>query len=125
MKTLFSLAVLALMGGNLVAQEPGQQPVAAADLEQPPTVVAGTCRAPVYPTLLRSAQVEGRVLLEFVIDTAGRVEPSTITTISSSHSQFDQAARRALASCRYRPARWNDAPARVTVRMPFTFSLRG
>jgi protein TonB len=115
-----------LPGAEVLGQEPAQQqPIAAASLEQPPQVVPGTCRAPVYPTLLRSAQVEGRVLLEFVVDTAGRVEQASISTITSSHSQFEQAARRALASCRYRPARWNDVAARVTVRMPFTFSLRG
>lgn len=92
--------------------------------DEPPQVVANSCRPPVYPTLMRAGQVEGRVLLEFTVDTLGRVDGTTITTISSSHSQFEEAARRAVLTCRYRPAKANNQATRAVVRMPYTFSLR-
>lgn len=113
---------------NAQAQQPASAAAAAAvvnaaALEQPPEVIAGSCQQPSYPPLLRSSQIEGRVILEFVVDTTGRVEPASVTTISSSHSQFERAARQALMTCRYRPATFNDQLTRVMVRLPYTFTI--
>jgi len=127
----FRLFLVLLIGlfvaSPLRAQDPAAAAAAAvvnaASLEQPPQPIAGSCQPPSYPTLLRASQIEGRVILEFVVDTTGRIEPSSVNTISSSHSQFERAARQALMSCRYRPASFNQQLARVLVRMPYTFAL--
>lgn len=92
--------------------------------EEPPVVIANSCRPPVYPTMMRAAQMDGRVLLEFAVDSLGRVDPSSITTISSTHSQFEEAARRAVTTCRFQPGKINRQLARMTTRMPYNFTIR-
>ncbi len=88
-----------------------------------PVLVPNSCQAPAYPVMLRAARVEGRVLLQFVVDTLGRVDATSIRAIQSTHSHFEEAARRAVATCRYRPARFNSHAVRVLVQTPFTFNL--
>jgi TonB family protein len=95
----------------------------ASELEERPQLVAGSCQAPSYPASLRAARMEGRVLLQFIVDAEGRVEPGSVRTIQSTHSAFDDAARRALLTCRYRPARANQQPVRALVQSPISFRL--
>ncbi len=123
----YLLLVLAMVGApELSAQGTPTDgaPVRAEALGgQPPVLIEGSCQAPVYPAMLRAAHMEGRVRLQFVVDTLGRVEPSSVRPIQSTHSQFVDAARRALLTCRYRPARFQEAPVRVLVQAPFVFTL--
>jgi len=128
MKTRVAL----LLGGTrigrtavLSAQGPADtQLLAEAAVEERPTAIPGSCQPPTYPILLRNARMEGRVLFQFVIGIDGRVEPTTIRTLRSTHQYFEEAARRALTTCRYRPARFNNQPVRVVVQTPFDFTLR-
>jgi len=76
-----------------------------------------------YPPLLRQAGIQGRTVLEFVVDARGRVEAGTIKVIQSSHPQFATAARAAAPAMRFSPARVNRRPVRVLVRVPFDFTL--
>lgn len=128
MKTRAVVLTLMLVAGRaagLSAQTPTDSvAIAEAAVEERPSVVPGSCQAPVYPILLRNARMEGRVILQFVIGTDGRVEPSSIRTLRSTHQYFDEAARRALVTCRYRPGRFNSQPVRVVVQTPFEFQLR-
>lgn len=127
-KSLFCLSLVIALGlpaaPALEAQAPVEE-VAMAEtaVDERPALVPGSCQAPVYPVLLRSARVEGRVVLQYIVNTDGRVDPASITTLQSPHRQFDDAARRALATCRYRPGRAESRPVRVMVQTPFTFAL--
>ena len=58
-----------------------------------------------YPPLLRVAGIAGRVRVEFVVDRAGRVVPSSIHTLASSHPMFTTATQTALEQFRFRPGR--------------------
>ena len=80
--------------------------------------------APAYPTALRSAQIEGTVLAQFVVDTAGRAEPASISFRHASHPLFADAVRRALLASRYLPAVVNGRPVRQLVEQRFEFTLR-
>jgi len=62
-------------------------------------------------------------MLQFVVDTTGRVEPTSIHALQSTHRYFTEAASRAVASCRYRPAKFNNHPVRVVVNTPVNFQL--
>ncbi len=106
-----------------VAASTDSQVLGETAVETRPILVPNTCQSPAYPVMLRAARVEGRVLLQFVVDTLGRVEPSSVRAIQSTHSHFEEAARRAVATCRYRPARYNSHAVRVLVQTPFAFSL--
>lgn len=76
-----------------------------------------------YPDMLRAAQVEGQVLVQFVVDTAGVYEDGTFKVLKSSHELFTQAVRETLPLMRFTPAEVGGAKVRQLVQQPFTFSL--
>lgn len=79
--------------------------------------------APRYPESLRAAGVEGDVTLEFVVDTAGRVERGSVRTISSTAGAFVVSVSEALNATRYHPALVGGRRVRQLVRQQFVFSL--
>jgi protein TonB len=79
---------------------------------------------PDYPEALRQAGVEGRVVLEAVVDTAGHVEPGSLVAIAATHPGFVPPARRAVAATLFRPALVHGRAVRVRVRIPIEFTLR-
>lgn len=76
---------------------------------------------PKYPKPLEAVGVEGRVALEFVVDTAGRVEARSIQILESTHAAFEAAARDAVAAAVFRPARLSDRPVRQLTRQSIRF----
>jgi protein TonB len=88
-----------------------------------PEVLAGPL--PAYPDLLRQAGIEGRVLLEAVIDTSGRVMRDSILVVSATNLGFVTPARQALLATLFRPALIGGRPVRMRVRVPFEFTIRG
>ena len=79
---------------------------------------------PRYPDILRQAGIEGRVVVEVVIDTAGRAERDGLRIVSSSHALFVPEAGALVLGSRYRPARFGGRPVRVRILVPVAFSLR-
>jgi protein TonB len=86
--------------------------------------VAGTCIQPRYPEILRQAGIEGRVLMEFVIDTLGRAERGSLRVINTQHDLFNGPARDAVLSCRFRPGRIQGRAVRVRVQQPVNFQIQ-
>jgi len=76
-----------------------------------------------YPSLLRSAQVEGRVLASFVVDANGRVDLSTFKELRSDHTLFTNAVRQALETAQYRAAEVGGRTVAQVVQQPFIFAL--
>jgi TonB family protein len=76
-----------------------------------------------YPTLLRSAQVEGRVLASFVVDANGRVDLSTFQVLQSDHQLFTNAVRQALETAQYQPAEVGGRKVAQVVQQPFVFNI--
>lgn len=79
---------------------------------------------PRYPESLRQAAIEGRVLVQFKVDTLGRIDPASVTIISSAHELFSRAVRDALSGFRFRPAEVNGRRVVALAEMPFEFSIR-
>lgn len=75
-----------------------------------------------YPPSLFAAGVKGLVLAEFVVDTLGRVELSTIGVVSSTHPLFAHAVREALPAASYTPAQRGGRRVRQLVYQPFDFA---
>ena len=73
--------------------------------------------------MLRSANVEGEVLAQFVVDTTGRAEMNTFKTLKSSHDLFTNAVKSALANMKFYPAEVGGRKVKQLVQMPFVFSL--
>ena len=78
---------------------------------------------PRYPDALRSANLEGAVVMRFIVGTNGRVEPGSIKVLSTPHKQFSEAVRAALLSARYRPAQAGGHAVRQLVEQSFNFRL--
>lgn len=99
------------------------QPYLEAVVEERPDQVPGSCTNPRYPEILRQAGIEGRALVEVVLDTLGRAERGSMRILSSTHQLFEAPAREAVASCRYRPGRIQGRAVRVRVQVPVNFSI--
>ncbi len=76
-----------------------------------------------YPDMLRSANVEGEVLAQFVVDTTGKVEIAGLKILKSSHDLFTNAVRQALGAARYYPAEIGGRKVKQLVQQPFNFTL--
>jgi len=92
-------------------------------VERPVVALAGN-RAPRYPEMLRSAGVSGRVVARFIVDTAGRVEPSSVRVLDASHPQFATAVLETLPKMRFLAAEASGRKVRQLVELPFEFEVR-
>jgi protein TonB len=76
-----------------------------------------------YPEILRQAGIDGRVLVECIIDTTGHAERGSIKVLSSTNQLFEQPAREAVAASLYRPGRISGRAVRVRVQVPLNFTI--
>jgi TonB family protein len=79
---------------------------------------------PRYPESLRQAAIDGHVLVQFKVDTLGRIDPASITVLSSTHELFTRAVREALGGFQFRPAEVNGHRVIALAQMPFEFAIR-
>jgi len=79
---------------------------------------------PEYPPTLRRSQIDGEVLVQFVVDTTGRAEPQSIVILRATHPHFGESVRRWLARTRYSPAEVGRRPVRQLVQQEVAFTLR-
>lgn len=75
-----------------------------------------------FPPSLFAAGVQGLVIAEFVVDTAGKVEHETVGIVSSTDALFSSAVRAALNTASYIPALKAGKPVRQLVQQPFRFT---
>jgi periplasmic protein TonB len=75
---------------------------------------------PTYPPLARTVRVQGRVVLEAIIDREGRVENLKVL---SGHPLLIPAAFEAVQQWRYRPTLLNGQPVEVLTQVTVNFSL--
>jgi protein TonB len=80
--------------------------------------------SPRYPAFLANAGVEGVVHAQFVVDTAGRVEPGSIRITHSDHVLFERAVRDVLLRSRFHPAELGAQRVRQLVEQAFAFNMR-
>ncbi|HEX6965665.1 MAG TPA: TonB family protein [Gemmatimonadaceae bacterium] len=78
---------------------------------------------PRYPSMLESAHVDGTVLVQFVVDTTGRVDMSTFTVLKATNALFVDAVKRVLPSWRFYPAEAGGHRVRQLVQMPLAFTV--
>ena len=78
---------------------------------------------PRYPEMLRQAGVEGVVMLEFVIDTTGRVEEQNVKILQSTNRAFEAPAKNVIVRSLYRPGRVRGVAVRVLVQQQIGFTI--
>jgi protein TonB len=77
-----------------------------------------------YPERLLRAGVEGRVVLEVVIDTAGHPEPESLRIVVGDRAPFEEEATRLVVGSLFRPGRVRGRPVRALVQVPVAFAIR-
>lgn len=80
---------------------------------------------PPYPELLRQAGITGRVMLQAIVDTTGRVDPTSIIVLQSPNAGFEHPSRQWILKALFRPARVRGHAVRVLVHLPLDFSIDG
>lgn len=76
---------------------------------------------PVYPEVMRATGTTGVVKLEALIDKDGRVR--RVQILESAGNYFDAAARRAIFASSFYPAKIDNEPVAVLLRLPVKFNL--
>ena len=80
-------------------------------------------RPPAYPEVLRSAGIEGKVLVEFVVDERGQPVRGSIRVVQSDNDLFTDAVKVAFGRLRFTPAEVGGKKVSQLVQMPFVFTL--
>jgi periplasmic protein TonB len=88
-----------------------------------PVVPAPGNTGPRYPEMLKSANVEGTVLAQFVVDTTGRVEAGSFKVLKSDHDLFTNSVKSALGNMKFLPAEVGGRKVKQLVQQPFQFQL--
>ena len=83
----------------------------------------GRAVEPRYPSALRDAGVQGRVVVQFVVDTLGRAELDDLQVVESPHEAFVESVRAALARYRFSVGEAGGRKVRTRVQIPFEFTL--
>ncbi len=93
-------------------------------VEQPPVLIGGIQSVQskvVYPEMAIKAGIEGRVVLQFVIDKEGNIiDPQVVRGIGGG---CDEEAIRALKTAKFRPGYQRGVPVAVRYTIPIMFKL--
>jgi protein TonB len=92
-------------------------------VEQRPDRLAGP--NPVFPELLKQAGIQGRVRVQFVVDTTGRAEPNSIRIVQSPNPGFNDVVKNSVLHTLFRPGRVRGHAVRVLIELPFDFKITG
>jgi len=76
-----------------------------------------------YPEALLRMGVEGRVLMQFVVASDGRVDPSSIEVVNATNGEFSGPAERAVREMRFRPGVVQGEKVAVRVQHSVAFTL--
>jgi protein TonB len=79
---------------------------------------------PRYPPVLQQVGLSGRVVLQFIVDTTGRVESASINVIKSTNQEFESPARESVAAAIFHPARLGPKPVRQLAQQGVRFIAR-
>ena len=75
-----------------------------------------------YPEIAQKANVEGRVIVQFIVDEEGNVSNAEVTR--GIGAGCDEEAIRAVMQAKFNPGRQRGKAVRVRMSLPITFKLR-
>jgi TonB family protein len=77
-----------------------------------------------YPLELFERGVEGRVVVQAIVDNAGKVEPNTVEVIRSTRVEFERPAIEWLRKSRFERSQRRTRAVRTRVRIPVVFDVK-
>ena len=97
----------------------------AAEVDETPQAIDGSACIGKFPPVMMSAGIPGKVVLQFIVNTDGRVDVATLKVISSTHKAFEEPARQGITSagCNFKPGKSRGQPVRVLVQQAVSFKI--
>lgn len=80
--------------------------------------------APAYPLDMLKQGVQGSVMTQYVVDTSGFADTSSLRILRSTHEDFTAAVRAALPYMRFFPAKVGSKKVRQLVEQEFSFKIQ-
>ena len=107
------------------AEEEEEEPEIFVIVEQMPELIGGLAAIQKnikYPEIAKKAGVEGRVIVQFVVDEQGSVvDPQVVRGIGAG---CDEEAIRAVRQAKFKPGQQRGKPVKVKMSLPITFKLK-
>jgi protein TonB len=107
------------------SDEPEPEPEIFVIVEQMPELIGGLSELQkkiTYPEIAKKAGVEGRVIVQFVVNEQGNVtDPVVVRGIGAG---CDEEAIRAVQTAKFTPGKQRGKPVRVKMSLPITFRLK-
>jgi protein TonB len=79
--------------------------------------------APAYPAEMLKQGVQGSVITQYVVDTSGFADTTSLKIMSTTHERFSEAVRAALPYMRFFPAKVGAKRVRQLVEQEFSFKI--
>lgn len=102
------------------ARQAGIDVYVAAQVTKPVAVEVGSA-TPHYPDVLRTAKIEGMVMMSFVVDTTGKIDMPSALVVQASDPRFLPTVIAALPDMRFIPAKLEGRRVKQLVSQPYYF----
>jgi len=79
--------------------------------------------APPYPPNLLEKRIEGTVAIQYVVDTTGKADTSSVVILSATHDDFARSVKNTLPQMSFRPAVMSHRKVRQLVQQLFSFRI--
>ncbi|MEP7384201.1 MAG: TonB family protein [Gemmatimonadota bacterium] len=79
--------------------------------------------APPYPPAMLAKRIEGSVGIQYVVDTTGHADTTSIVVLSRTHEDFARSVTNTLPLMQFRPAIMNGRKVRQLVQQMFAFRI--
>ena len=99
----------------------------AAEVDETPSVIPGSNCIGKFPPAMQVAGIPGKVVMQFVVLTDGKVDPSSVKVMNSSHKAFEEPAKQGITGpeCKFNPGKSRGSPVKVLVQQSVSFKLGG
>ncbi len=78
-----------------------------------------------YPDVARKKKIQGRVVVEFVVQEDGSIDKNSVRAMESVHTSLDEEAIRVIRLCpNWTPGMQDGKPVRVTMAVPIAFKMK-
>lgn len=94
----------------------------AASVETRPRLLSVGHR-PRFPSAAVASGIGDSLVVEFVVDTSGRVDSSSIVLVRATYREFATEAIRSIMSTRFSPGTIDGCPVRARIRWPINFVI--
>ena len=106
-------------------EKPSREETLFQRVEEQPTLIGGMealYESVEYPAFAKQAGIQGRVIVQFIVDENGKVQ--TPTVVRGVHKLLNKEAIRAIKEQKFEPGKQRGTPVRVQMTIPITFRLQ-